>query len=289
MGFRSAEDLNFFYELFDLTGEDMTSLNTNSFSRERTIGLTNYFWQFRRRAKKKTKSHLLSVHTHYLHIQDIGGDSAILLDEIAQTIYREANLILVILDPTILTKENHEETVSKTGPLNEDEFDLSLLFDQPRQETSSSAPKNIRSDAYADYLKHLLDFIVRQGNSRPQIAVCLTKSDAGGHHANVRDALLRAGFGREMQSVLNQYESRLTMRFFSVSSLGRDANTTREKDHVQAFRHVDPPSWHPKGVEKPLFWFLETIERQKLMRASGLKGLLFRNENLRNYMPYENN
>jgi hypothetical protein len=259
-----AEEPRFSYELLQYAGKQFSSpvlifepsaLPTN----EHTV----FVWQFCRRSLQHSSlADQVSVHLHDLLVHDMPGRETIMLTEEAREVFLRADLILVVLDPTLVNG----------APLSR----------------GNDASVSISKTEYAGYARRLFECVTNAPKPHPEIAVCLTKLDCLIGTAR-QDELIREHFGSEMLQVLSAFRGRLRMKMFGISSAGYiDGSAAAANYDPGNGRLLDASLWEPRFVERPFFWFLENVERERLRQHSHSLGKFFCTVNLSKYVGYPN-
>jgi hypothetical protein len=272
------DDPNFNYELREFSGEKFDPLVMPIALRkyEPTNELVDFMWLFRRQAKQDSYAHQMSAQTHLLHLHDVNGNEAVWLTEQVKQTYTDVKLLLILMDPMGI--EGFSERARKKRVVNKE---VSRLQNQ-------GAPRSIvmTQDLYIISLKRLLDYVSEIGAVRPFVAICLTKRDLWKKELDPQTAI-RTWFGQQMFDMLSQYGREFTMKTFVVSSCGYLGDNTQKPNYNKRTGELLSISqWNPLGIVNPFFWFLDSIERQKLSRTkSFLKNLIGRNR-LKEFIAY---
>lgn len=258
-------DCRFSYELFEVTGKDFASpVLMFEPSALPTEEHTVHAWKFRRRPlRKDLLADQVSTHLHDLLVHDMRGAETILLAEEAREVFLSADLILVLLDPTLISGVSASKENQSLG-------------------------RRLSQLEYAGYVQQLFDFVLRSSLPRPEIAVCITKLDTLVEPIT-KENLLVEQFGNQMLFVINEFQRKFKTEIFGTSSAGyvNESIQTPNYDPIQG-KLSDTSCWEPRFVEKPFFWFLENIERGKLLQSTSLLDGLFSKINLSEYISYPN-
>ena len=282
-------DRNFTYRLYNYQGLiTNTPVAILQPAIEATQELIVHTWQFTRRpkdAKTATPAQLVSAQTHYLQIYDLPGDSSLALTEAARMVYGKADLILIILDPTLVAvpqKQQQSQAPDHQTPIPDD-FDLSfLLQDEPEtQHADKQISAVLSSQEYTEYLIRLLEFLKEIGRDF-QVDYCVTKKDQWPHLVSRRP--IEEFFGAGMQNLIDRNQEFFKSSEYRLSVAGY----LPTKEQLANFdpttgKLKDESTWQPWRVEVPFFKFLESLERFQLEDKSSP---LFQKGNLQQYISY---
>ena len=299
-----ALDPNFLYGISDLRNDDENDSGMFSdFPSNDEIGSAEYFWKIYRRPRKYNPEECVSTHTHYVLFSEINGSSALDLDDSAKIAFRDAHLLIVFLDPTILTESNGDNESLILQSSNKEKFeyenddediDVSSLFRESNTfldvepsppQNSGKNPTKLNKQQYLHYIKNLFDYL-RNTNAKPRIAICLTKVDQ--IRLDLKPGIvIPALFGQEMDALIRKNQSRFDLNIFMISSTGYQSTKSREANFNPSSRLLKvPEEWIPYQVERPVFWHLEKVENQKLSQTTSFFGRFFVNSNKQKYIKY---
>lgn len=270
-------DPNFTYELREFSGETFEPLVIPIAPPryQPTTELIDFMWLFRRQAKQNTYGHRISAQTHILHIHDVGGNEAVWLTEPVKQTYTNVQLLLILMDPInmngFLEKSRNRRT----------EYDANRSAKQAVFRSIT-----MTQESYLTSIKQLLDYVSGAGGVRPLVAICLTKRDLW-KKGNDPESAIKSWFGQQMFDMLSQYGREFTLKTFATSSCGYMDDTAQKPNYnnrTGELRNIS--QWNPHGAVHPFFWFLESIERQKLNQTKSFWGNLVGRNPLKEYIAY---
>lgn len=255
------------------------------------------WYQFERIPITQDDAHRISAHVHRIVLHNNKG--ADLLDSVktpdlfeqAFQALRISQNILITMDPTSATSSKVKKAGAKLAEraleLDQD-YDGSLLPPALQPTNSEAASRPINKSEYYEFLSRLLD---RLSTSTPgtggkyRLAVCLTKYDSlrlAGTNWNILESV----FGRDIRTLLEGYRSHFHIEAFLTSAAGFIETPDRGKIpniNIKDGNILDFNRWEPWNVSAPFFWVFENNERD---RISDTSARLYREHNLRNYLPY---
>jgi len=254
-------DPNFYYELKDSVTDVPIFPSPEPIAG--TSKISDSVWEFSRKAKKHSFSHEVSSHIHRIRIRDDRGYSTFTLDNmLTKATFREFDSVFLLLDPTSVGNTNEESDIK------------------------------ISPSLYAEKIRNLFETMNLSSGSQRFIAVCITKIDQLGARQRDPWEIINIYFGNDLYKILNQYRSftNLSIQTFSTSAFGFLPTVKREPNYDPSTGTLRSPDlWEPYNVASPFFWIFENIERRRIMKFaydSFLQKLLFRNDRLKNYIPY---
>lgn len=297
----SYVDQEFSYELVENTDDrgNLVVTTTNPSNVQTTSGMVDIVWTFQRRPKIKNYSHYLSSHCHNMYIHDGNGSDLLNLERHVQISLLNANLILVFLDPTLISSGKVRENAlpllkdtSDTDEINDeidfdDNADLGGEFNHGGNSRKDVASLNFTEEEYTLLVGQLFSLLAQSTLNQRSIAVCVTKTDLIQSTGSPLE-VVRKIFGQEMIRLFDKYANRFHIKLFLTTSVGYINKATGQSNFDQkSGQLINFDAWKPENIESPLFWYLERIERQRILRfSSWFSQFVFKEERSTNYIPY---
>jgi GTPase SAR1 family protein len=219
----------------------------------------------------------LSSYTHYLHITDEKGHSALeLLNDTwkvrpTELSFERANGVIIAIDTAWLLQESAGENSKSSEKMGEDSSGKSAQL-------------------YNTWIRQLLEKLCNEP-ARPAkryIALCLMKADASPSTLDDPWMQLETLLGKELLETLGGYKNQrdIHIEAFACSAAGY-LEEADKKPNISKGRLSNPEKWAPWNVATPVFWMLEEVERQRLLsNGNNICRFFFRTTRQSLYIPY---